>query len=73
LAVDLFPVSFTAFRGVSGKFLGSSMTGEVWRAPQPVISGVYFLFKDRALMKDWAAYCRPAGAEPPGGVETIKP
>ena len=49
------------------------MTGEVWRAPQPVISGVYFLFKDRALMKDWAAYCRPAGAEPPGGVETIKP
>jgi hypothetical protein len=49
LAVDLFPVSFTAFRGVSGKFLGSSMTGEVWRAPQPVISGVYFLFKDRAL------------------------
>jgi hypothetical protein len=34
LAVDLFPVSFTAFRGVSGKFLGSSMTGEVWRAPQ---------------------------------------
>ncbi len=31
------------------------------------------LEKRRALMADWAAYCRPAGAQPPGGVETIKP
>lgn len=30
------------------------------------------LEKRRALMKDWAAYCRP-GSKPPGGVETIKP